>query len=135
MGVFEKIIGFFQERFGKLSGEQKRRLILICTALFVIILIISVIMSMPVSNRSEADKMELDSVSELFIVSQAIPAEELFLGDEPDYLPGVLLERERRENWSEQDAYEFWQDPLRSGEEQWRIKIEAAIDEFLERVP
>jgi hypothetical protein len=135
MGVFEKIISFFQERFGKLSGEQKRRLILICTAVFVIILILSVIMSMNDSSISKDERLELDSVSEFFLVSQAIPAEELFLGDEPDFLPGVLLERERRVNWNEQDAYEFWQDPLRSGEEPWRLKIEAAMDEFLERVP
>ena len=65
----------------------------------------------------------------------AIPAEELFLPDEPDFLPGVLLERERRTSWTEQDAAEYWQDPLRSGEEQWREAIETAIDEFLERVP
>ena len=136
MGVFEKIIGFFQEWFGKLSAGQKRRLVLVCTAVFVIILIFSVIMSMISSlDRSKTDRLELDGGSERFAVTLAIPAEELFLGDEPDYLPGVLLERDRRESWTEQDAYEFWQDPLRTGEEQWREKIEAAIDEFLERIP
>lgn len=64
-----------------------------------------------------------------------IPAEELFLPDEPDFLPEVILERERRSSWTEQDVSEYWQDPLKFGEEQWREKIEAAIDVFLERVP
>jgi len=64
-----------------------------------------------------------------------IPPEELFLPDEPDYLPGVILGREQRSSWTEEDAAEYWQDPLRHGEEQWRVNIEAAIDEFLERVP
>jgi hypothetical protein len=30
---------------------------------------------------------------------------------------------------------EFWQDPLKNGEEQWREKIESSIDDYLERVP
>jgi len=64
-----------------------------------------------------------------------IPADELFLPEEPDFLPGVLLDRERRSSWSEQDASEYWQDPLREGEEKWRENVEAAIDELLERVP
>jgi hypothetical protein len=65
----------------------------------------------------------------------AIPLEEIFLPDEPDFIPGVLLGRERRASWTDQDAAIFWQDPLKEGEERWREKIETAIDEFLERVP
>jgi hypothetical protein len=65
----------------------------------------------------------------------AIPPEELFLLDEPDFIPGVLLERERRASWSAEDAESFWQDPLRNGEEQWRDQVEAIIDELMERVP
>ncbi|MDR1251993.1 MAG: hypothetical protein LBK62_07475 [Treponema sp.] len=64
-----------------------------------------------------------------------IPPEELFLPDEPDFIPGVLLERERRTSWTAEDAAPYWQDPLRNGEEQWRERLEAAIDELLERVP
>jgi hypothetical protein len=65
----------------------------------------------------------------------AIPPEEIFLPDEPDFIPGVLLGREKRASWTDQDAAVFWQDPLKEGEERWREKIETAIDEFMERVP
>jgi len=44
------------------------------------------------------------------------------LPDEPDYIPGVLLKRDRKLNWTEKDAEEFWQDPLKNGEEPWREK-------------
>jgi hypothetical protein len=64
-----------------------------------------------------------------------IPPEELFLPEEPDFIPGVLLERERRTVWTAEDAAPYWQDPLKNGEEQWRNRIEKAVDEFLEQVP
>ena len=64
-----------------------------------------------------------------------IPPEELFLPDEPDFVPGVLLERERRTVWTVEDAAPYWRDPLQNGEEQWRNRLEAAVDELLERVP
>ena len=123
MGLLNKTINSFH----KGADEGKKRLIFICTAIFIILLIISVIISMRGSLR--------EKVPEMSRFNLAIPAEELFLPDKPDFLPDVLLERERRSKWTEQDAEEFWQDPMRAGEEQWRNKIEAVIDEFLERVP
>jgi hypothetical protein len=130
MELFERIIAFFQDRFNKMTGEAKHRFALVCTAVFVVLLTLSVIISMRkptgVNQPLEPERPR---------INLPIPAEELFLPDEPDFLPGRLLGRERRTSWTEQDAVEYWQDPLRSGEEQWREKIEAAIDEFLERIP
>jgi hypothetical protein len=130
MGFLDKIIGSVQNWFNEKTDEEKRRLILICTAVFVVILTISVIISMGGSSRERRI-----AENERTRIILPIPAEELFIPDEPDFLPGVLLERERRTHWTEQDAEVFWQDPLRSGEEQWRNKIETAVDELLERVP
>jgi hypothetical protein len=61
--------------------------------------------------------------------------DELFLPTEPDFVPGVLLEREQRAMWTTSDAAPLWQDPLRDGEEPWRNRIEQAIDEIMESVP
>ena len=130
MGFLEKIISFFQDWINKKTGEEKRRIALICTVIFAILLTFSVIISITGSGREE-----LPALPERSKVNIAIPAQELFLPDEPDFLPGVLFERDRRSNWTEQDAEEYWQDPLRFGEEGWRLKIETAIDEFLESVP
>jgi hypothetical protein len=113
-----------------MTGEARHRFALVCTAVFVVLLTLSVFISL---RKPNAENQRLEPVRPR--INLAIPAEELFLPDEPDFLPTILLERERRTNWTEQDAVEYWHDPLKSGEEQWREKIEAAIDEFLERIP
>jgi hypothetical protein len=64
-----------------------------------------------------------------------IPPDDLFLPDEPDFIPGILLEREQRAQWTADDAAPLWQDPLRNGEEPWRDRIERTIDEIMESVP
>ena len=130
MVSLEKIIGTIQDKLGKLTTEEKRRLVLICTAGVVVILIVSVV----ISARNFSGE-ELSAEPGRMNIRSAIPAEEIFFPEEPDFLPEVLLEREQRLAWTEQDALEYWQDPLIHGEEQFRIKIETAIDEILERVP
>jgi len=126
-----RVITFIKDWFNKLSGEEKKRFVLLCTAGFSVLLTFSVIMSI----RKDSGEKKLSEEPQRVRFNVAIPAEELFIPDEPDFLPGVLLERERRSSWSEQDADEYWQNPLASGEEQWREKIETAVDEILERVP
>ena len=64
-----------------------------------------------------------------------IPSDDLFLPDEPDFIPGILLEREQRAEWTAGDAAPLWQDPLRNGEEPWRNRIERTINEIMESVP
>jgi hypothetical protein len=130
MAFFETISGFFRGWIEKLTAGQKRSLILISTAGFCVLLTFTVVMSMV--NRMEKRIPPEPERPKIII---AIPADDLFLPEEPDFLPGVLLDRERGTVWNENDAAEYWQDPLRAGEEQWREKIEAAIDELLERVP
>ena len=129
MGFGEKIIQPVQNWFQKLTAVQKRQLILVCTAAFSLILIISVII--PLVSKDK----KIPAEQERTLIISPIPAGELFLPDEPDFIPGVLPERNRRTAWTEEDAAEYWQDPLRQGEEQWRQQIEKTIDEFLERIP
>ena len=125
-----KIILFIKDWFQKLTVGQKRRIALVCTVVFVVILTFSVIISLVNSPTRQSSEQPQSSIR-----YDPIPPQELFLPDEPDFVPGVLLDRERRSSWTEQDAEVFWQDPLRYGEEQWREKIETVIDEFLENVP
>ncbi|MDR1899033.1 MAG: hypothetical protein LBQ55_03395 [Treponema sp.] len=71
--------------------------------------------------------------------SRTIPPEDLFLPDEPDFVPSFIPGRERRESWTGEDAAAYWQDPLNGalnrGEEEWRNRIESVIDKLLEHVP
>ena len=122
---------FIQDWFEKLTSKQKQQLAIVCTVVFAAILIFSVLISL---GRPAVEETPAAAAGRMTIFSP-VPAEELFLPDEPDFIPGVLLEREQRTNWTTEDAAEHWQDPLIFGEENWREKIETAIDEFLERVP
>ena len=83
------------------------------------------------SGEEHAEGMAPERIS----IFSPIPVERLFLPDEPDFIPEVILDRDRRQSWTYDDALEFWQDPLRFGEEMWRENIEAVVYELLERVP
>jgi predicted RecB family nuclease len=63
------------------------------------------------------------------------PPEELFLPDEPDFLPEVLPERPPREFRTTEDFLPFWTDPREKDAALWRDRVKAVIDELMERVP
>jgi len=126
----EKIIQFIKNWFEKLTDGQKRLIVLTFTAFFAVIITLSVILSL-INSPARQRSAQPQRASRY----DPIPPQEIFLPDEPDFVPGVLLERERRASWTEQDAAVFWQDPLRYGEEQWRENIEIVIDEFMEKIP
>ena len=126
----EKIIQFIKNWFEKLTDGRKRLIVLTFTAFFAVIITLSVILSL-INSQARQRSAQPQRASRY----DPIPPQEIFLPDEPDFVPGVLLERERRASWTEQDAAVFWQDPLRYGEEQWRENIEIVIDEFMEKIP
>jgi hypothetical protein len=109
--------------------KEKRRLFLtgICGACVVLLLVCAGAALLMKKPAAPGESVSLQNF--------VIPPEELFLPDEPDFIPGVLLERERRAAWTVEDAAAYWQDPLKNGEEPWRKQVEAAVDELLERIP
>jgi hypothetical protein len=125
--LLKKLGGFLYDLIQKLLSDKKRRIIFFGGAggLVLLIVIISLL------GRKPAKEIPAANVRPI----AAIPPEELFLTEEPDFVPSVLLERERRSTWTAEDAAPFWYDPLKNGEEEWREKIETTIDEYLERVP
>jgi hypothetical protein len=65
----------------------------------------------------------------------AIAAEDVFLPEEPDFTPDVILEREPRSVWTGEDVRPFWKAPLDYGSGVWKEGIGTAVDKLLERVP
>jgi len=126
----EKFIQVIRNWFQSLTDVQKRQFALVCTAVFAVFLTLSVLVSM-----KKPDKEVISKGPEGINITAPIPPGDLFLPDEPDYIPGVLLEREQKIAWTAEDAKEHWRDPLKYGEEEWRQKIEASIDVLLELVP
>jgi hypothetical protein len=111
---------------------EKRRLALIATMGGSAVLVLILAISSVTSKTSERNV----STAETALVRQGIiPPDELFLPDEPDFIPGVMLGREQRTAWTADDADSLWQDPLKNGEEPWRNRVEDAIDAIMESVP
>jgi hypothetical protein len=113
---------------------QKRRLVLIAAAaVLAILLLIFILTKLPPGDKIGAQDapvpIQLDARPGI------IPPEDLFLPDEPDFIPGVMPEREQRENWTADDAAPWWLDPLKNGEQQWRDHIENTVDKIMENVP
>jgi uncharacterized integral membrane protein len=115
------------DRIKDLIPEDKRKIVIFFCAWGLLLVIITIVFIV----YNSGDKITTDD----FVHRFEIPSEEIFFPEEPDFIPGVLLERERRAGWTNLDASMYWQDPLRYGEEAWREKVEAAIDELMERVP
>jgi hypothetical protein len=79
-----------------------------------------------------ADGAKPSGASVLF-PAETIPDEEFFVPDEPDFLPPVMLYREPRERWTEEDAAPFWTDPATLDD--WSNKVEKYVDKLMEGVP
>ncbi|MDR2701294.1 MAG: hypothetical protein LBB72_02550 [Spirochaetaceae bacterium] len=128
-GIIEKIKGGFTAFVEFITSHLKAALVIAAAVFFVILLFLILTI---ISRRSLAEEKRPDTEP---AADYAFPVEDFFLPYEPDFVPGVLLEREPRDNWTEEDARPFWTDPMEGNEELWRKRIESGIDSLLEQVP
>jgi len=129
--IIEKIKSGFAAFAEFFTSHLKIALVIAAVVLIVILLflILAISSHKPVSEEKPPN-IETESTAQY-----AFPAEDFLLPYEPDFVPDVLLEREPRENWTEEDARPFWTDPMEGNEELWRKRIESGIDSLLEQVP
>jgi len=127
------------KKLEKLPPSSRKPVIIGTLAGFALLLFAFVGMSMQERDAYEVDVFDLREFHipawDVPAQRDLIPPEELFLPDEPDFVPGVMLGRERRYEWTAEDAEPWWQNPLADGEEQWRTQIERMVDEIMEGVP
>ncbi|MDR0455288.1 MAG: hypothetical protein LBH20_01210 [Treponema sp.] len=120
----------------KLPPEKRRPVLMVSAGAFAVLALVFAGIPVLTRGKSEEQKPASASVAGNVPARQGIiPPDEVFLPDEPDFVPGVMLERERRTRWTDADAAPLWQDPLKNGEEPWRNRIEKTIDEIMESVP
>ncbi|MFP3090906.1 hypothetical protein LQZ21_11330 [Treponema sp. TIM-1] len=110
------------------------RLVLVCLGAFGVILGLLVVLGVVSYQRRHPKAAPPQPLAEVFR-PLPIPPEELFMPDEPDFLPEVLWERAPREFWTPEDALPFWTDPLKNNRRVWQERVEGLIDELLERLP
>lgn len=64
-----------------------------------------------------------------------VAPDELFFPEEPDLLPPIMLSRERRAVWTEEDARPFWTDPSGLDPAPVQNAAAAAIDALFADIP
>jgi hypothetical protein len=85
-------------------------------------------------STGKGTNRQAESMADVF-PDTLIQAQDLFLPEEPDFLPSLIPEREQREIWTRGDAGEFWYDPLRHDERLWRERARQTVDQHLEHIP
>jgi hypothetical protein len=125
--------GLKEKLDGLLDKIPVDRRIILTLATGVPVILLLVIIGASLVSKGSSVKAEVLPASS--VMTRRIPAEDLFLPDEPDFVPGVILGREKRTQWTADDAMPWWQDPLKDGEQEWRDQIEKAVDEIMENVP
>jgi len=107
------------------------RIAILGAAAFLLVILLLLALSI-LSHRAKTEPVSLPAPGES---SSGGVAEDFFLPYEPDFVPGILLEREPRDSWTEEDARPFWTDPMENNEGAWRKRIESGVDSLLEHVP
>lgn len=103
--------------------------ICIISAFLLIILLILVIVFF--SNRGDTEPERPVTSTQ----SDSPVTEDFFLPYEPDFVPGILLEKEPLDKWTEEEARPFWTNPMEGNEEAWRKRIESGVNSLLENIP
>jgi len=119
--VAQRAAGLSPKSFGGFSRIR----VLGGLALLFLILLISALL---INSRGTRERNPVNVSA-----GHGIPVEELFIPDEPDFLPEFLLEREPRPSWSIEDIRPYWRRPADPAS--WQGVIRSAVDELMEGVP
>jgi hypothetical protein len=119
----------------KLPPEKRKPVLMASIGACAVLVLVFAGIPLLTRNRPDERKPAASPAGSAPARQGIIPPDDLFLPDEPDFIPGVMLEREQRTAWTTADAAPLWQDPLKNGEEPWRNRIEKTIDEIMESVP
>jgi len=103
----------------------KKKVLLASLSGFTVLLIIIIVVSSGGNNN--------DDIQDRFLSGFAIPHEELFFPDEPDFVPAFLLEREPRLSWTIDDIRLYWRSPMNN--DFWRDEVRRTVDDLMDGVP
>ena len=115
-----------------LNRARRAKVPLLTVVIGIPVILALIIAGVALSSEDASEKPAAHPASS--VMTRRVPAEDLFIPEEPDFVPGVLLEREKRTQWSVDDAMPWWQDPLKDGEQEWREQIEKTVDGIMENV-
>jgi hypothetical protein len=114
----------------RLNAGPKFKLIAAGAILGIVLAILGIILILNNRVRRPPDS---EALTELFRME--LPPDELFLDDEPDFLPDLLPERERRDTWNADDIRSYWTDPAEEDAGVYEDMMGAVVDEIMEHLP
>lgn len=132
--------GIVRDRAAALAGRVKERFnadpklkLISAVAVFGTIALILGIMLLLTRNSRVRRMQDSETITGIFRME--LPPEELFLDDEPDFLPEVLPERERRDKWNADDVRPYWTDPVDGEAGVYENMMGKVVDGIMEQVP
>jgi hypothetical protein len=130
--IRDKAAGSIGQVKERANAGPKLKLIAAGAILGTIAVIVAMMLVLTRIGRARRTR-DSEAVTELFRME--LPPEELFLDDEPDFLPELLPERERRDSWDAGDVRPYWTDPGDEGAGVYEDMMGAVVDGIMERVP
>jgi hypothetical protein len=134
------LLGTIRDRAAGLAGQVKEKFnagpklkLISAGAILGVVLVVTGIMLFLTWNSRVRRMGDAEAVAELFRME--LPPEELFLDDEPDFLPDLLPERERRNEWNAGDARPYWTDPGDEDPGVYEDMMTTVVDGIMERLP
>jgi hypothetical protein len=143
-GLGEKVKKLFSgftglsSKVSSVHGSKKINPTIVRIVVAAIMVIVALLLILAIVSRPKAGSKNANTLSDYAnepLRRDTPPEEEFFLPYEPDFVPDVLLEREPKDSWTEEDARQFWTDPLEGNEGVWRRRIESGVDSLLENIP
>jgi hypothetical protein len=115
--------------------SNKKVLILIGgSAAGLLLLILLLVISLRMKDNQDEAVQRSHEENPVFTL-RAIKQDELFLPREPDFLPDVMLDRDPKTFWTDEDAEQYWKDALNDNPELWKNRIFNAVDDIMENIP
>jgi hypothetical protein len=129
--LLERPAGELKKLFAKLFEKKSARIAVVVSVTLAVAVPLIIAITARITIEIQSNEPRADMIFE----PDPIGARDLFIPDEPDFLPPVILEQEQKTVWTGADAAEFWTDPLEFSDEYWRQKLSSSIDRLLEPLP
>jgi hypothetical protein len=143
-GIFSRVKGTIQTVFSKplsvkwtvvlsIINELRKYWKILMLAVGVVAVFLLTLVVISLINAESAKKLQSPiPVENSRLIS--IPLEDIFLPDEPDFLPNAILKKQPKK-WDAQDVRPFWTNPLENDSFQWQDNIKNTVDKIMEKTP